>query len=54
MEWGLKNGFLYLDWGISTEGKGSRVNTGLFQFKEGFGGHGVLRESYLYTINNSK
>jgi hypothetical protein len=54
MEWGQKNSFSYLDWGISTEVKGSRVNTGLFQFKEGFGGHGVLRESYLYAVNNSK
>lgn len=54
MEWGRKNSFLYLDWGISTEGKGSSVNTGLFRFKEGYGGHGVLRESYLYAVNNSK
>lgn len=54
IEWGLKNSFLYLDWGISTEKKGSSVNTGLFHFKEGYGGHGVLRECYLYTVNNSK
>jgi hypothetical protein len=54
MEWGLKNSFLYLDWGISTEKKGSLVNTGLFHFKEGYGGHGVLRECYLYKVNNSK
>ncbi|OGO76943.1 MAG: hypothetical protein A2Y23_00100 [Clostridiales bacterium GWB2_37_7] len=54
MEWGGQNSFSYLDWGISTEGKGSRVNTGLFQFKEGFGGHGVLRESYLYDVNNTR
>jgi hypothetical protein len=50
MEWGRKNSFFYLDWGISTEEKGSRVNTELFRFKEGFGGHGVLRESYLYAL----
>jgi hypothetical protein len=54
MEWGGQNSFLYLDWGISTEGKGSSVNTGLFRFKEGYGGHGVLRECYLYAVNNSK
>jgi len=47
MEWGRKNNFVYLDWGISTEEKGSFVNTGLFRFKEAFGGHGVLRECYL-------
>ncbi|MEA4848340.1 MAG: GNAT family N-acetyltransferase [Clostridiaceae bacterium] len=50
MEWGGQNGFFYLDWGISTEGKGSSVNTGLFRFKEGYGGHGVLRECYLYGV----
>lgn len=50
MEWGQKNNFSYLDWGISTEAKGSRLNTELFRFKEGFGGSGVLRESYLYTF----
>ncbi|MEL7568423.1 MAG: peptidoglycan bridge formation glycyltransferase FemA/FemB family protein, partial [Dehalobacterium sp.] len=54
MEWGRKNNFFYLDWGISTEEKGSIVNSGLFRFKEGFGGHGVLRESYLYDIKNKK
>lgn len=53
MEWGQKNSFSYLDWGISTEEKGSSVNTGLFRFKEGYGGHGVLRECYLYAVNNS-
>lgn len=50
MDWGRKNSFAYLDWGISTEGKGSRVNTELFRFKEAFGGHGVLRESYLFVL----
>lgn len=50
MEWGRKNSFFYLDGGISTEEKGSIVNTELFRFKEGYGGHGVLRESYLYAL----
>jgi len=50
MEWGRKNGFWYLDWGISTEEKGSIVNTGLFRFKESFGGRGVLRECYIYAL----
>lgn len=53
IEWGRKNSFHYLDWGISTEDKGSRVNTELFRFKEGFGGHGVLRESYIYALNQA-
>ncbi|MDF2892693.1 MAG: hypothetical protein K0R80_3060 [Clostridia bacterium] len=52
MEWGQKNSFSYLDWGISTEEKGSSVNTGLFRFKESYGGHGVLRECYLYDVNS--
>lgn len=51
MEWGRKNSFFYLDWGISTEDKGSIVNSELFRFKEGFGGHGALRESYLYVLS---
>lgn len=50
MQWGQKNNFSYLDWGISTEAKGSRINSELFRFKEGFGGHGVLRESYGYSF----
>lgn len=54
MEWGRENSFSYLDWGISTEAKGSSVNTGLFRFKEGYGGRGVLRECYLYDVNNSQ
>ena len=46
INWAKKEGFVYLDWGISTEAGGTKVNTGLFNFKEGFGGRGVLREVY--------
>jgi hypothetical protein len=48
--WGMKEGFHYIDWGISTENKGKVVNTGLFKFKEGFGGRGILRETYRLIL----
>lgn len=48
--WGMKEGFHYIDWGISTENKGKMVNNGLVKFKEGFGGRGVLRETYRLTL----
>lgn len=48
--WGLKEGFNFVDWGISTEKKGKDVNSGLFKFKESFGGRGVLRETYKFTL----
>ncbi len=50
IHWGLNEGFHFVDWGISTENKGKAVNQGLFKFKEGFGGRGVLRETYRITL----
>ncbi|WP_237389686.1 peptidoglycan bridge formation glycyltransferase FemA/FemB family protein [Bacillus sp. USDA818B3_A] len=47
---GVNEGFHFLDWGISTENKGKAVNQGLFKFKEGFAGRGVLRETYRLTL----
>ncbi len=49
IKWGIKQGYQYLDWGISTEDGGKKINAGLFNFKEGFGGRGVLRE--IYRLN---
>lgn len=49
INWGMEKDYYYLDWGISTEDKGLRINQGLFEFKEKFGGRGVLRE--LYHLN---
>lgn len=46
IKWGIENGYQYLDWGISTEQRGTKLNSGLISFKEGFGGRGVLRETY--------
>jgi hypothetical protein len=50
IDWGMKKGCHYLDWGISTENKGSQVNYGLFRFKEEFGGRGLLRETYRLEL----
>jgi hypothetical protein len=50
ISWGMEKGYYYLDWGISTEDKGSRINQGLFEFKEKFGGRGVLREVYYLDL----
>ncbi|MGM9928071.1 MAG: GNAT family N-acetyltransferase [Bacillus sp. (in: firmicutes)] len=48
--WGMKEGFHFVDWGISTENKGKVINSGLFKFKEGFGGRGILRETYKLNL----
>lgn len=50
ISWGMEKDYYYLDWGISTEDKGSRINQGLFEFKEKFGGRGVLREMYYLDL----
>lgn len=50
ISWGIDQGYYFLDWGISTENKGLRVNHGLFKFKEKFGGRGILRETYYHNL----
>lgn len=50
IEWGIAEGFRYMDLGVSTERLGRLVNWDLFRFKEGFGAHGVLRDSYRLTF----
>jgi hypothetical protein len=50
ISWGMENNYDYLDWGISTEEKGRIINHGLFEFKEKFGGRGVLREAYYRDL----
>lgn len=50
INWGMEHGYHYLDWGISTEHKGRKLNQGLFKFKEKFGGRGVLRETYYLDL----
>lgn len=48
--WASEQGYHYLNLGMSTEDEGRRINTGLFDFKEGFGGRGVLRETMELTL----
>ena len=43
--WGHAQGYQYFNLGTANEAQGSIINTGLFHFKEGFGGRGVLRET---------
>lgn len=45
LEWGAQNGFHYFNLGTANEEGGRVINTGLFHFKESFGGRGVLRET---------
>lgn len=43
-------GYLYFDFGISTEEGGHILNTGLLSQKEGFGARGVIYESYRIDL----
>lgn len=45
IEYGHKNNFRFFNLGTANEG-GKVVNTGLFHFKESFGGRSVLRETH--------
>jgi len=49
-----KEGFDYLNFGISTEAGGTIINPGLFRFKEGFGGCGVVRRYYRRRIDRDE
>ncbi len=50
IEWGNKNGYKYFNLGTANEDGGKTINTGLFHFKEGFGGRGVLRETMHFLL----
>ncbi len=50
-KWGWDQGFKYLNLGSATEDAGKIINFGLFRFKEGFGGRGVLRETMHLKLN---
>ena len=50
MEWGFEKKYKYMVLGISTEERGQKINWGLFRFKEGFGGRGVLRRHYRLEL----
>ena len=45
IKWGHENGFKYLNLGMANEEAGRKINYGLFRFKEGFGGRGIIRET---------
>jgi hypothetical protein len=50
VEMAAAGGYQYLNLGMSTEDAGRRPNLGLFAFKEGFGGRGVLRETLALDL----
>lgn len=45
INWGYKNSFKYFNLGTGNSKAGNEINYGLFHFKEGFGGRGILRET---------
>lgn len=52
IDWGIENNFSYFNLGSGNEDGGKKINTGLFNFKEGFGGRGILRETMSLKLNN--
>ncbi len=52
IKWGVVNGFQYLNLGTANENCGREINYGLFHFKEGFGGRGILRETMHLNLND--
>ena len=40
----------YLDFGSSTEQQGAWINEGLIAHKEGYGGRGVVYDTYEWTV----
>jgi Acetyltransferase (GNAT) domain len=52
IDWGIENKFQYFNLGSGNEEAGRKINTGLFNFKEGFGGRGVLRETMNLILKN--
>lgn len=49
-----RRGVHYLNFGISTEDGGRCANWGLFRFKEGFGGRGVLRCTWVAGLGEAE
>jgi len=47
-----KEGFKYVDFGISTEQDGHYLNEGLLFQKEGFGGRGICYDKYEINLND--
>lgn len=51
IDWGNSKGYTCFNLGTANEDGGRTINTGLFHFKEGFGGCGVLRETMNYLLS---
>jgi lipid II:glycine glycyltransferase (peptidoglycan interpeptide bridge formation enzyme) len=51
MEWGIYNKFKCMNFGISTEEKGKKINFGLSSFKESFGGLDITRNTFRKDLN---
>lgn len=45
IKWGWAQNYTYFNLGSANEDAGKKINYGLFRFKEGFGGRGILRET---------
>jgi len=52
MEWGIYNKFKCMNFGISTEEKGRKINFGLSSFKESFGGLDITRNTFRKDLND--
>jgi len=48
--WAIEKKYRCLNYGISTEEKGTIINWGLLRFKESFGGTGTLRTGWVKTM----
>jgi lipid II:glycine glycyltransferase (peptidoglycan interpeptide bridge formation enzyme) len=54
MSWAKTEGCRFLNLGTGNEDGGKTINLGLFDFKESFGGRGVLRESMHLNLEIEK
>jgi len=50
VQWCQQSGYKYFNFGTANEDGGKTINKGLFKFKEGFGGRGVLRETMVLSL----
>lgn len=50
VEYVISQGGKYLNYGISTENGGNVINWNLFEFKEAFGGNGIMRTYWIKKI----
>ncbi len=48
--WATEKNYRYLNYGISTEERGTVINWGLLRFKESFGGTGTLRSGWIKSL----